>query len=61
MTVESPLRWERRQKHLKMANLAKTGIEIEFLRHPPPTTAILPPEPIYDEGKEHPNAQAERE
>ena len=42
-TLEPPLRWEYRRTQLKLANLAREGIEVDLLLADPPVSVLLPP------------------
>ena len=58
-TLETPLRWEYWRTQLKLAILAREGIEVNLLLADPPE--VLPPEPPYEDAVENPTAQSERD
>ena len=60
-TLEPPLRWEYWRTQLKLAILAREGIEVDLLLADPPENVILPPEPAYEDAVEMPTAQSERD
>ena len=60
-TLEPPLRWEYWRTQLKLAILAREGIEVDLLLADPPENVILPPEPAYEDAVENPTAQSERD
>ena len=47
-TLEPPLRWEYWRTQLKLAILAREGIEVDLFLADPPIKVILPPEPAYE-------------
>ena len=59
-TLEPPLRWEHWRTQLKLAILARKGIEVDLLLADPPENVILPLEPAYEDAVENPTAQSER-
>ena len=60
-TLEPPLRWEYWRTQLKLATLAREGIEVDLLLADPPINVILPPEPAYEDTVDNPTAQSERD
>ena len=60
-TLEPPLRWEYWRTQLKLAILAREGIEVDLLLAEPPTNVTLPPEPAYEDAVDNPTAQSERD
>ena len=58
-TLEPPLRWEHWRTQLKLAILAREGIDVDLLLADPPV--ILPREPTYEDAVENPTAQSERD
>ena len=60
-TPEPPLRWEYWRTQLKLALLAREGIEVDLLLANPPENVILLPEPAYEDAVENPTAQSERD
>ena len=48
-TLEPPIRWEYWRIQLKLAILAREGIEVDLLLVDPPEHVLLPPEPAYED------------
>ena len=60
-TLEPPIRWEYWRTQLKLAILAREGIEVDLVLADPPINVILPPEPAYEDTVDNPTAQSERD
>ena len=60
-TLGPPLRWEHWRTQLKLAILAREGIEVDLLLADPRENVILPLEPAYEDEVENPTAQSERD
>ena len=60
-TLEPPIRWEFWRIQLKIAILAREGIEVDLLLVDPPEHVLLPPEPAYEDAVDNPTAQSERD
>ena len=60
-TLEPPLRWEHWRTQLKLAILAREGIEVDLLLADPPENVILPLDSAYEDAVENPTAQSERD
>ena len=60
-TLEPPIRWEFWRIQLKLAILAREGIEVDLLLVDPPEHVLLPPEPAYEDAVDNPTAQSERD
>ena len=62
-TLEPPIRWEHWRTQLKLAILAREGIEVDLLLADPRENVILilPLEPAYEDAVENPTAQSERD
>ena len=60
-TLEPPLRWEHWRTQLKLAILARGGIEVDLLLADPTENVILHLEPAYEDAVENPTAQSERD
>ena len=46
---------------LKLAILAREGIEVDLLLVDPPEHVLLPPEPAYGDAVDNPTAQSQRD
>ena len=60
-TLEPPIRWEFWRIQLKLAILAREGIEVDIILVDPPEHVLLPPEPAYEDAVDNPTAQSERD
>ena len=60
-TQEPPIRWEYWRIQLKLAILAREGIEVDLLLVDPPEHVLLPPETAYEDAVDNPTAQSERD
>ena len=58
-TLEPPIRWEYWRTQLKLAILAREGIEVDLLLVDPPEHVLLPPEPAYEDAVDNPTAQTD--
>ena len=59
-TLESPLRWDYWRTQLKLAILAREGIEVDLLLADPPVNVILPVNAAYEDAVDNPTAQSEQ-
>ena len=48
-TITSPLSWEKWTQQMKLALLAKEGIQLRILLKRPPSRVVNPREPVYEE------------
>ena len=60
-TPEPPIRWEYWRTQLKLAILAREGIEVDLLLADPPEHVLLPTEPAYEDAVDNTPAQSERD
>ena len=60
-TATPPLTWDKWTQQLKLALLAREGIQLELLLNDPPTTLTYPPEPTCEEPVENHTQATERD